>query len=110
MLRLNDKALRDAAGPLSAADMAGLFNPTPFGSSHESALQQIREDPAAAAVWESFRNIDPEKECRVLEKWEAYNWSLAMKASAIKEVTPATVALQRWSRISKNNRYLCSFN
>ena len=82
----------------------GLFNPTPFGSSHESALQQLREDPAAAAVWDSFRNIDPEKESRVLQKWEEYNRSLIVKASSSKEMTTATLALQNWSRVSKNNR------
>lgn len=55
------------AGPLTAADMSALFNPVPFGGMRDSPLTQIREDPEAAAVWDSFRNIDPEKESKVLQ-------------------------------------------
>ena len=66
-LRLNEKHLRDLAGPLTAADMSALFNPVPFGGMRDSPLTQIREDPEAAAVWDSFRNIDPEKESKVLQ-------------------------------------------
>ena len=105
-IRLNEKQLRDAAGPLTAADMAGLFNPVPFGVPRESPLQQLREDPAAAAVWESFRNIDPDKEARVLQKWEEYNRALrAAEASGpSREESLAAVALRQWSTVSKTSR------
>ena len=86
--------------------MAGLFNPVPFGAPRESPLQQLREDPAAAAVWESFRNIDPDKEARVLQKWEEYNRALrASEASGpSREESLAATALRQWSTVSKTSR------
>ncbi|GAX72886.1 hypothetical protein CEUSTIGMA_g341.t1 [Chlamydomonas eustigma] len=101
----NEKQLRDAAGPLSASDMAALFNPVPFGAIHESPLQQIREDPGMAAVWDSFRNIDEDKEARVLQRWEEYNKEAARDTSTSSRVsTPAGIALQNWARVSKASR------
>jgi hypothetical protein len=108
--RLNEKTLRDLAGPLSAADMTSLFHPAPFGHVHESPLQQISEDAAAAAVWDSFRSIDPDKERRVLEKWEQYNSDLraasqrGASASAPGPPSPAAAALKSWSLVNKGSR------
>ena len=96
--------MRDAAGPLSAADMQNLFHPAPFGSVRESPLSQIREDPAAAAVFESFRNIDPDKQTRVLERWEAYNQSLRTKPYDGESVSPAALALRKWSVVNRSAR------
>ncbi|KAG1662014.1 hypothetical protein FOA52_009503 [Chlamydomonas sp. UWO 241] len=125
---LNEKHLRDLAGPLTAADMNSLFTPVPFGVVRDSPLTQIREDPDAAAVWDSFRNIDPEKEARVLQKWEEYNIEQARArrrggaadADADGASTPesrigggggrsrgqdsARAALEAWARVSRSSR------
>ena len=107
-LRLNEKVLRDAAGPMSAADMQGLFHPAPFGSTKESPLQQIRDDPETAAVFESFRSIDPDKQSRVLERWETYNKSLRANSrftsTVGQNVSPAALALRKWSAVTKAAR------
>eukprot|EP00195_Chlamydomonas_chlamydogama_P011083 CAMPEP_0202891274 /NCGR_PEP_ID=MMETSP1392-20130828/1379_1 /ASSEMBLY_ACC=CAM_ASM_000868 /TAXON_ID=225041 /ORGANISM="Chlamydomonas chlamydogama, Strain SAG 11-48b" /LENGTH=322 /DNA_ID=CAMNT_0049574977 /DNA_START=70 /DNA_END=1038 /DNA_ORIENTATION=- len=103
---LNDKQLRDLAGPLSAADMAAQFNPVPFGVYRESPLQQIREDPETAAIWDSFRSIDPEKEKKVLQKWAEYNAEQRTKqqVSGSREETAAAAALKRWAAVGKPAR------
>eukprot|EP00798_Chlamydomonas_sp_ICE-L_P030440 gene30440-35450_t len=106
---LNDKILRDLAGPMSAHDMHTLFEPAPFGGPYRpSPLAQIAEDPAAASMWESFRNIEPEKEARVLKKWEEYvkdqAKASASSAPAQEEGRSASKALQNWSKIHKNGR------
>lgn len=64
---LNDKLLRDMAGPLTARDMESLFKPAPFGeSNHSTPLQQILE-PENATIWDLFRNIDFDKQNRLLK-------------------------------------------
>ncbi len=47
--------------------MAAQFNPVPFGVVRESPLTIIREDAGLSSIWESFRNIDEDKEARVLQ-------------------------------------------
>lgn len=81
---LNDRVLRDLADAdaLSAADMASLFSPAPFGG-------PVRPGPfaavtgggrggrgssgggSAADAWDAFRNIDMDKQQRLLEGWAA---------------------------------------
>ena len=64
---LNDKLLRDMAGPLTARDMESLFKPAPFGeSNHTTPLQQALE-PENATIWDLFRNIDFDKQNRLLK-------------------------------------------
>lgn len=63
----NDRVLRDMAGPLTAADMEAQFKPAPFGmTDHVSPLTQALR-PEHAALWDNFRQIDPEREARVLQ-------------------------------------------
>ncbi|KXZ55196.1 hypothetical protein GPECTOR_3g340 [Gonium pectorale] len=98
---LNDKTLRDLAGPLSAADMEAQFKPAPFGSAAPSALAQAMS-PANAALWENFRNIDPEKEARVLQKWAAHQRDSAPLRQ--RPLSQAALALQRWAAVGKKAR------
>lgn len=72
---LNDKILRDLAGPLTAQDMHDQFNPAPFGVKVPSALEIITR-PEHADLWDNFRNIDPEKEAKVLQVglWPCTMW------------------------------------
>ena len=64
---LNDKMLRDMAGPLTASDMEGLFKPAPFGeSNHVSPLQEVLQ-PENATLLDMFRNIDYDKQSRFLQ-------------------------------------------
>ncbi|GIL91148.1 hypothetical protein Vretimale_9585 [Volvox reticuliferus] len=98
---LNDKTLRDLAGPLSAADMEAQFKPAPFGVAVLSPLAQALA-PANAALWENFRSIDPEKEARVLQKWAAHQRESAPLRQ--RPMTQAALALQRWAAVSKKAR------
>ncbi|KAL3141302.1 hypothetical protein ABBQ32_004894 [Trebouxia sp. C0010 RCD-2024] len=67
---LNDKMLRDMAGPMTASEMEGLFKPVPFGeSSHISPLQEVLQ-PENASILDMFRNIDYDKQTRFMQKWE----------------------------------------
>lgn len=67
---LNDKILRDMAGPLTARTMEAQFNPVPFGSyPPPSAFELAMQEP----LWEHFRNIDLDKEAKVLQRWEQHN-------------------------------------
>lgn len=60
-------ATRDMAGPLSALDMESQFKPAPFGNpAKPSPLVQVMA-PENAALWDNFRNIEPEKEARVIQ-------------------------------------------
>ena len=110
---LNDKLLRDMAGPLSAADMSALFKPAPFGETgHVSAFTQAAA-PEHAALWELFRSVDMDKEGRVLQKWEAYVRELRGEAggssgggggSAGPDESPAAAALAAWSAVAPRAR------
>ncbi|PNW88679.1 hypothetical protein CHLRE_01g040100v5 [Chlamydomonas reinhardtii] len=99
---INDKTLRDLAGPLSAADMEAQFKPAPFGNpAAPSALSQAMA-PANAALWENFRNIDPEKEARVLQKWAAHQRESAPLRQ--RPHSQASLALHRWAAVGKKAR------
>lgn len=64
---LNDKLLRDMAGPLTASEMEGLFKPVPFGnSSHVSPLEEVLQ-PENASILDVFRNIDYDKQSRFIQ-------------------------------------------
>ena len=64
---LNDKLLRDMAGPLTAREMEGLFKPAPFGeSNYTTPLQEVLQ-PDNATIWDLFRNIDFDKQNRLLQ-------------------------------------------
>lgn len=64
---LNDKMLRDMAGPMTASEMEGLFKPVPFGeSSHVSPLQEVLQ-PENASILDMFRNIDYAKQTHFMQ-------------------------------------------
>ena len=64
---LNDKMLRDMAGPLTASEMEGLFKPVPFGDSRRvSPLQEVLQ-PENAIILDMFRNIDYDKQTRFMQ-------------------------------------------
>jgi hypothetical protein len=80
---LNDRLLRDLAGPLTADHVEGLFKPVPFGAQPiVSAFQRVADDPEAAALWELFRSVDADREARVLARWEGHVAELRAEALA----------------------------
>lgn len=121
---LNERALRELAGPLTVDDMRLLWAPPPFGVVRDSALQQLRDNKAAYAIWDSgFRNIDHDRQERVLEVWAEHNRTLKSKREgrgqaqddnqregeeAPKPSDPnlvsAQLALNSWGRISQQGR------
>lgn len=68
---LNDKLLRDMAPTLTANDMESLFKPVPFGENQVSVFTMVG-DPTVAPLWDLFRNVDADKQDRVLIKWEKH--------------------------------------
>ena len=59
--------MRCALPPTTAHDMEALFKPVPFGySDHVGPFEQIAS-PLYAALWDHFRSIDMDKECKVLQ-------------------------------------------
>ncbi|GFR39686.1 hypothetical protein Agub_g160 [Astrephomene gubernaculifera] len=102
---LNDKTLRDLAGPLSAADMEAQFKPAPFGGGHVPSPLAQALTPAHAALWDNFRSIDPEKEARVLQKWAAHQRESAPpRQRQQRGPTQAALALQRWAGVGRRAR------
>eukprot|EP00775_Hariotina_reticulata_P013313 gene13313-13442_t len=65
---LNDKVLRDMAGPMSAADMQSQFTPVPFGSYPPPSAFVVAMAPEHQPLWEHFRNIDMDKQSKVLQQ------------------------------------------
>lgn len=53
---LNDRLLRDMAGALTAADMASLFAPVPFGEPRRSVFDEAARGPGRE-LWELFRPV-----------------------------------------------------
>mmetsp|Transcript_9728 Transcript_9728/g.31654 ORF Transcript_9728/g.31654 Transcript_9728/m.31654 type:complete len:336 (-) Transcript_9728:202-1209(-) len=66
---LNDKLLRDLAGPIDTSEVPVLFNPVPFGVQMESALAKAAQ-PENEPLWDPFRQIDMDKQARVLQRAE----------------------------------------
>lgn len=64
---LNDKSLRDMAGHVTAGDMEAQFKPIPFGEEPPASVFTQAMSGSHAATWEGFRNIDMDKEARVLQ-------------------------------------------
>lgn len=73
---LNDKLLRDMAGPMTANDMEAQFKPVPFGQDAPPSMFAEAMAPEHAALWDHFRNIDLDKEAKVLQvnSQHAYRW------------------------------------
>lgn len=64
---LNEKLLRELAGPLDAEQMAMLYAPPPFGEVQATVLARITEasaDNEAARAWEPFRQVDMDLQVR----------------------------------------------
>lgn len=94
---LNDKLLREMAGTLSAADMASLFKPVPFGEQRASLWEQAAR-PEHRILFDMFRSLDMDKQTRVLQKWEAHVRELQAGPAAIPD--PAIDALAAWAGVS----------
>ncbi|KAL4458348.1 hypothetical protein ABPG75_013213 [Micractinium tetrahymenae] len=93
---LNDKLLRDMAGALTAADMASLFKPVPFGEQRASVWERAAQ-PEHAFLWDMFRSLEMDKQARVLQKWEAHVRELQAGPSAIRN--PAVQAIAAWAGV-----------
>lgn len=86
---LNDKLLRDMAGALTAADMASLFKPVPFGQPRTSVWERAAQ-PEHAYLWDMFRSLEMDKQARVLQVgrvrgqgrvWGGAGWCAMPRAS-----------------------------
>lgn len=64
---LNDKALRDMAGHMTAHDMEHQFKPIPFGAEPPASAFMEAMSSENVVTWDGFRNIDMDKEARVLQ-------------------------------------------
>jgi hypothetical protein len=62
---LNEKLLRDLAGPMTVSDMASQFNPAPFGSYPSPSAFTLAA--GQSALFDHFRSISLETESKVLE-------------------------------------------
>ncbi len=51
---------------MTASDIKNQFQPVPFGSRAPSAFEIITQ-PQNNSIWDGFRNIDSDKEQRVLQ-------------------------------------------
>ncbi|KAI3435744.1 hypothetical protein D9Q98_001802 [Chlorella vulgaris] len=94
---LNDKLLRDMAGALTAADMASLFKPAPFGETRTSLWEQAAQ-PEHAVLWNYFRSVEMDKQGRVLEKWQSHVRELQARPAVVHN--PAVDALTAWARVN----------
>lgn len=94
---LNDKLLRDMAGALTAADMASLFKPVPFGQPRTSVWERTAQ-PEHAYLWDMFHSLEMDKQARVLQKWEAHVRELQAGPAAI--LNPAVQAIAAWAGVS----------
>lgn len=98
---LGDLVLRKMAGSMTADAMEALFQPAPFGESRVSLLEQI-SSPENAAIWDMFRSIDPDKQTKVLQRWEAH--IRAEREGEDAGPGPAQQAWQRWATVSRKAR------
>ena len=55
------------AGALTAAEMASLFKPVPFGAPRGSSPWELAAQPEHAVLWDLFRSLDMDKQSRVLQ-------------------------------------------
>ena len=55
------------AGPLTLTDIQGLFQPVPFGDPSPPSAFELAMAPQNLPAWEGFRNIDMDKQTRVLQ-------------------------------------------
>jgi hypothetical protein len=55
------------AGTMTAADMESQFKPVPFGIEAPPSAFAEATSGEHAALWEHFRNIDMDKEAKVLQ-------------------------------------------
>eukprot|EP00877_Chromochloris_zofingiensis_P002422 jgi/Chrzof1/12180/Cz06g24060.t1 len=103
---LNDKLLRDMAGPMTANDMEAQFKPVPFGQDAPPSMFAEAMAPEHAALWDHFRNIDLDKEAKVLQKWSAHNQELQQHASSSTATQPslAAEAIRCWRGVGRAAR------
>ncbi|KAK9811489.1 hypothetical protein WJX72_004757 [[Myrmecia] bisecta] len=103
---LNDKLLRDMAGALTAPDMEALFKPVPFGETHTTPLTEAAA-PENQAIWDLFRNIDMDRQQKVLQKWEAHIQASRQSeapAGPPPRTSAALTALKCWAGIQRKAR------
>lgn len=113
---LNDKVLRDIAGPMTAQDMHDQFHPVPFGSAGPPSAFALAATAEVAPLWDKFRNIDADKQAAVLQRWEQHNQEQAVQrrrghVSAAEprrqhemQAAAAVAALDKWRRIARGTR------
>ena len=103
---VNDRVLRDLAGPLTADGIASLFAPVPFGESRPSPLARVAadEEPGVAAVWDRFRTVDPDRQDAALAAWEASLVAERPRRRGTGPAAAAAAALTAWARVPPSAR------
>lgn len=107
---LNDKALRDMAGHMTAHDMEHQFKPIPFGAEPPASAFMEAMSSENVVTWEGFRNIDMDKEARVLQRWEEHNQQLRLQPQQQQRhpgqhaCAPAAAAVAAWASVGKTAR------
>ncbi|CAA7399990.1 unnamed protein product [Spirodela intermedia] len=92
---LNDRLLIELVPRLNAEEIRGLFAPPPWGDEVPlSALSMTN-----VGEWDCFRNIDMDKETRMIEGLETFMRKREDPAAAEK-----AIALRAWHRIDRRTR------
>jgi len=112
----NERVLRELAGPMTAEEMHSQFNPVPFGFRAPTAFEIVAR-PQHAEIWDGFRNVDIDRQARVLERWEQHNKEQAAAArrahqpqrmsapsSSAQQHEQAAQALKQWGNVSRKAR------
>lgn len=99
---VNDRVLRDLAGPLTLDGIASLFAPVPFGEVRPSPLARVAADeaPGVAAVWDRFRAVDPDRQDAALAAWEASMKKDTPRNRGTGPAAAAAAALHAWARVA----------
>eukprot|EP00803_Ostreobium_quekettii_P004769 evm.model.scf_688.7 EVM.evm.TU.scf_688.7 scf_688:35808-39260(+) len=97
---LNDKLLRDMAGPMTAAEMESHFKPPPFGYDSQPSVFCLLK--GSGGLWDALRNIDMDKQWRLLQELE--DLVRSQKDKKRRKERPAQVALKKWGAISRLGR------
>eukprot|EP00887_Chlorella_sp_A99_P006276 scaffold3.g6276.t1 len=103
---MNDRLLREMCGHLTAAEMAALFQPAPWGERGVASVFSQATSPQHIQLWELFRSVDMDRESRVLLKWEAHVRELQAEGdhAGAAARSPAVAALASWAAVSHKAR------
>ncbi|XP_078446876.1 R3H domain protein [Wolffia australiana] len=94
---LNDRLLFELVPRLNAEEIRGLFAPPPWGDEVPvSAFSKTN-----VSEWDSFRNIDMDKQARMIQGMETFTRKRDIPSSA---AVDKSIALIAWRRVDRRTR------